>query len=91
MFMSAEPDYFDAVLMDVQMPVMDGCEAARSIRMCGHGNAETIPIIATTANAFAEDVSIVLAAGMNAHLGKPLDIEQLCGLLLRLCGKMNNM
>lgn len=91
MFMSAEPDYFDAILMDVQMPVMDGCEAARTIRMCGHGNAGTIPIIATTANAFAEDVSIVLAAGMNAHLGKPLDIEQLCGLLLRLCGKLNNM
>lgn len=85
-FLRTEPGYFDAVLMDVQMPVMDGCEAARQIRACGREDARNIPIIATTANAFAEDVSTVLEAGMSAHIGKPLNIEQLCSELTRLCG-----
>lgn len=85
-FLQTEPGYFDAILMDVQMPVMDGCEAAEKIRTCGRGDAQSIPIIATTANAFAEDVATVIAAGMNAHLGKPLDIEQLCAILSKLCG-----
>ena len=62
------------------MPVMDGCEATRQIRNCGRADAQTIPIIATTANAFAEDVSAVLTAGMDAHAGKPLDIKELCTL-----------
>lgn len=84
-FMRMEPGYFDAILMDVQMPVMDGCEAAKHIRSCGHTDAETIPIIATTANAFVEDIASVMAAGMNAHIGKPIDIEQLCSELSRLC------
>lgn len=84
-FQEMEPGHFDAILMDVQMPVMDGCEAARQIRACGHADAGTIPIIATTANAFAEDVATVLAAGMNAHIGKPLDINQICATLSRLC------
>lgn len=86
-FLRMEPGYFDAILMDVQMPVMDGCEAARHIRACGRADARRIPIIATTANAFAEDVSMVMAAGMDAHIGKPLDIEQLCAMLARLCNK----
>ena len=63
------------------MPVMDGCEAAREIRACGREDAGRIPIIATTANAFAEDISTVFAAGMNAHISKPLDIRQLCAVL----------
>ncbi|MCH1981982.1 response regulator [Ruminococcus sp. OA3] len=84
-FLQTEPGYFDAILMDVQMPVMDGCEAARCIRNCARADAISIPIIATTANAFAEDVSIVLAAGMNAHISKPLDMGQLCTMLSRLC------
>lgn len=80
-FSKTEPGYFDAILMDVQMPVMDGCEAARQIRACRRRDAGSIPIIATTANAFQEDVSAVLAAGMDAHISKPLDIKQLCKIL----------
>lgn len=86
-FLRMEPGYFDAILMDVQMPVMDGCEAAKHIRDCGRADARQIPIIATTANAFAEDVSMVMAAGMDAHIGKPIDIGQLCSVLARLCNK----
>lgn len=86
-FLRMKPGYFDAILMDVQMPVMDGCEAARQIRACGRADALHIPIIATTANAFAEDISTVMAAGMDAHIGKPLDIEQLCSILSQLCDK----
>lgn len=80
-FLSVKSGYYDAILMDVQMPVMDGCEAAKQIRKCDHPDAEHIPIIATTANAFSEDVSTVLAAGMNAHISKPIDIQQLCSTL----------
>ena len=83
--LSMEPYYYDAVLMDVQMPIMNGCEATKHIRACGRPDAEFIPIIATTANAFAEDVATVMAAGMNAHIGKPIDIKQLCEVLNRLC------
>lgn len=86
-FLHSQPGYFDAILMDVQMPVMDGCEATKHIRNCGRADAQTIPIIATTANAFAEDVSAVLAAGMDAHAGKPLDIKELCKLLSQLCDR----
>lgn len=84
-YLSREQGYFDAILMDVQMPVMGGCEAARRIRGCGRADAKDIPIIATTANAFAEDVSTVLAAGMNAHVSKPVDIDNLCSILSRFC------
>lgn len=84
LYLQKECGYFDAILMDVQMPVMDGCDAARHIRASGRGDALMIPIIATTANAFSEDVSAVLAAGMNAHISKPLDIDQLCEMLNQL-------
>ena len=67
--------------MDVQMPVMDGHEATRRIRASNHPLALTIPIIATTANAFSDDISLALASGMNAHVSKPLDIDQLCKTL----------
>lgn len=86
-FLRNEPGYYDAILMDVQMPVMDGCEATRHIRDCGRADAASIPIIATTANAFAEDVSIVMSAGMDAHISKPIDIDQLYAILAKLCGK----
>lgn len=86
-FLQEEPGYFDAVLLDVQMPVLDGCEAARQIRASGRPDAGRIPIIATTANAFTEDVSMVLAAGMDAHISKPLDIAQLCSMLSELCAE----
>lgn len=84
-FLAVKPGYFDVILMDVQMPVMDGCEATKSIRSCGRPDANRIPIIATTANAFAEDVSTVLAAGMNAHISKPIDIQQVCSVIAEFC------
>ncbi len=80
-FLASKPGGYDAILMDVQMPVMDGHEAARRIRASGHPRALTIPIIATTANAFSDDISAALAAGMNAHVSKPLDVTLLCKVL----------
>lgn len=68
---------YDAVLMDIQMPVMNGYEATRAIRELNRLDAATIPIVAMTANAFAEDVQASLDAGMNAHVAKPIDIEML--------------
>jgi len=76
----AEPGYFDAVLMDVQMPTMNGYEATRAIRASGTPNAN-IPIIAMTANAFEEDKKAALAAGMDGHVAKPIDVEKLMGVL----------
>ena len=67
---------YDAILMDIMMPVMDGYEATRAIRRFGRQDARTIPIIAMTANAFAEDAQKCLDAGMNAHIAKPLDIAK---------------
>lgn len=67
---------FDAILMDIMMPVMDGLTATRTIRALTRPDAKTIPIIAMTANAFKEDEEKCLAAGMNAHLAKPLDLEK---------------
>ena len=68
---------FDAILMDVQMPVMNGYDATRAIRALERQDAKEIPIIAMTANAFAEDEKEALQAGMNVHLAKPIDVELL--------------
>ncbi len=76
-FMNAEEKAFDAILMDVQMPVMNGYDATRAIRSLERKDAITIPIIAMTANAFAEDEKEALDAGMNVHLAKPIDVELL--------------
>ena len=73
MFGDSLGGYYDAVLMDLRMPVMDGCSAARAIRALDRPDAKTIPIIAMTADAYAEDVARAKAAGMNAHVAKPLD------------------
>lgn len=83
-FSAAPNGYYDAVLMDVRMPVMNGYEATRAIRALARADA-ALPIIAMTADAFAEDVERCLAAGMNAHLSKPMDIHKLMALLERLC------
>ena len=76
-FTSSAPGTYEAVLMDLQMPVMDGCTAARMIRASSHPQARTIPIIALTANAFAEDVAKALTRGLNYHIAKPIDFHQL--------------
>ena len=76
-FMESEKGEFDAILMDVQMPVMNGYEATRAIRQLPREDADTIPIIAMTANAFVEDEKEALKAGMNVHLAKPIDVGML--------------
>lgn len=76
-FLDKEAGYYDAIFMDIQMPNMDGYEATRRIRASGHPGAKEIPIIAMSANVFAEDVRASLAASMNAHLGKPIVIEEI--------------
>ena len=83
-FTSSAPDTFDAILMDIQMPVMDGYTATRKIRESEHPEAKTIPIIAMTANAFTEDVTAALAAGMNDHVAKPISYDRLFHVLSRL-------
>lgn len=84
-FLRAKPGTYDAVLMDIRMPRMNGYEAARTIRRMERKDAKTIPIIAMTANAFAEDVQEAIDAGMNAHVAKPIDVnilrDTLTGLL----------
>ena len=74
-FSGAPAGTFDEILMDMQMPVMNGLEAAARIRKCGKPQSDTIPIIALTANAYHEDVRECMEAGMNAHLSKPVDIK----------------
>lgn len=76
---------FDAILMDVMMPVMDGLEATRANRALERADAGSISIIAMTANAFQEDAQECLKAGMNAHLSKPLDMDKLVRTLSALC------
>ena len=77
MFENSPEGHYDAILMDVRMPEMDGLEATRAIRAIDRPDAKSIPIIALTANAFDEDVQRSLQAGMNAHLSKPVDPEHL--------------
>lgn len=84
MFAQSEEEHFDAILMDMRMPVMDGLTATREIRKLDRPDAAGIPIIALTANAFEEDVKACLCAGMDAHMSKPVDIEQLTHLLGRM-------
>ena len=77
LFAGHAPGYFDAILMDMRMPEMDGLEATRTIRAMDREDAKTIPIIALTANAFDEDVQRSMQAGLNAHLSKPVEPEAL--------------
>ena len=81
MFQEKPEGYFDAILMDIMMPVMDGITATKIIRSLKHPDAETIPIIAMTANAFAEDVQLAKNTGMNEHIAKPLDMNKLNDVL----------
>ena len=76
-FEQSAPGDYDMILMDVQMPVMNGYEATKAIRRSSHELAKTIPVIAMTANAFSEDIQHSLTAGMNAHISKPVDMKTL--------------
>ena len=86
-FRQSEPGYYDAILMDMRMPVMDGVTAARLIRGLDREDARTIPIIALTANAFYKDVRECLDAGMDAHLSKPVDADILAETLKKMIGR----
>jgi CheY-like chemotaxis protein len=81
---ASQPGYFDAVLMDIQMPVMDGYTATRSIRALENKALANVPIVAMTANAFQEDVNAAIDAGMQAHIAKPIDLSVLTKTLLSI-------
>lgn len=83
-FESAPEGTYDLVLMDIQMPLMDGCEAAEKIRGCAHPQAGTVPIVAMSANAFSDDVKKAMEAGMNAYLTKPVDAKLLEKTLVKI-------
>ncbi len=72
---ASEENYYDVVLMDVQMPIMNGYEATRTIRALHRNDVKTLPIIAMTANALEEDKEAALKNGMNAHIAKPIDVD----------------
>ena len=78
---NSEKGYYRAVLMDIQMPQIDGYEASRLIRALDDEDKRNIPIIAMTANAFAEDVKRAKEAGMNAHIAKPIDVKNMMEVL----------
>ena len=87
MLEKSEPGYYQLVLMDVQMPVMNGYEATRLIRQMEDPKISQIPILAMTANAFEEDKQEALRAGMNGHIAKPINIKKLLELLGELLKK----
>lgn len=84
-FTAAQPGYYDAILMDLRMPEMNGLDATRSIRAMEREDAGQIPIIAMTADAFSDDVKACLDCGMNGHVAKPLNIPELLRLLQKYC------
>ena len=84
-FKAAPPGTYALILMDIQMPVMNGLEAAKAIRALTVKDAQTVPIVAMTANAFPEDIAATLQAGMNEHLSKPIDLEQFHSILQKWC------
>ena len=81
MFSSHPENYYDAILMDIRMPEMDGLEATETIRSLDRDDAKTIPVVALTANAFDTDVQKSLQAGLNVHLSKPVEPEKLYSTL----------
>ena len=85
LFAASPVGTFDGILMDVMMPVMDGLAAARAIRALPRKDAQLVPIIAMTANAFVEDAQKSMQAGMNAHLAKPLDIHKTIAVIAACC------
>ena len=89
-FISEPSGTFDVILMDIMMPVMDGIEATKGIRSSDKADALTVPIVAMTANGFDDDVERVLAAGMNAHISKPVDADKLVAVILDAVRSGNN-
>ena len=81
MYQNAPEGYYDVIMMDVQMPVMDGYEATRAIRASGKRDAKSIVIVAMTANAFREDIAESIKNGMNAHVAKPIDAKVVFAVL----------
>ena len=77
LFGSSAPGFYDLILMDIRMPVMDGYEATQAIRALNRADSATVPIVAMTADAFADDVRKCLELGMNDHIAKPIDPELL--------------
>ena len=80
-FAASAPGTFDAVILDIQMPVLDGYGAARAIRALPRPDAQTIPILAMTANAFTDDIAAAREAGMNGHIAKPVDMGRIKAVL----------
>ena len=80
-FAGSQEGFYELILMDVQMPVMNGLEAAHRIRMLERSDSGSVPIIAVSANAFEEDVRRLLASGMNAHLSKPIEVKKLAEVM----------
>ena len=87
MVKNSNPGYYSLVLMDVQMPVMNGYDATRAIRALSNRELANIPVVAMTANAFDEDRRMALDSGMNAHVAKPIDVKKLFEVLNSLLGK----
>ena len=90
-FARHEEGYYDAVLMDIRMPIMDGLEATRRIRTMGKADSQTIPILAMTANAFDEDSKKSLSVGMNGHLSKPIEMDKVLAMLRRTMHRRTNI
>ena len=86
MLKKSEPGYYELILMDVQMPVMNGYEATKEIRRLENKELANIPILAMTANAFEEDKKEALKCGMNGHIAKPIDINLLLKTLSEVLG-----
>ena len=86
-FASKEPGYYDLILMDVMMPEVTGTEAATIIRKMERPDAKQIPIVAMSANAFADDIQRSLDAGMNDHLAKPIDEQKLLAVIEKVMGE----
>ena len=83
-FLDSAIGYFDCVLMDIHMPVMDGYEATRRIRALTRSDARAVPVIAMTADAFVDDIQECLDAGMNGHIAKPIEPDMLCSELCEM-------
>lgn len=91
MLKGSEPGYYQVVLMDVQMPVMNGYEATRAIRKLENQELAALPVLAMTANAFEEDKQEALRSGMDGHIAKPIDIRTLMGMLDEVLGKRKTL